>query len=307
MSPMLGQSIQTYLRKRTKLDTTITAPTEADWQNVMPRLAALMAKRETSDAIAIRLNREYETDIFTRAAVAKKRKQLNDMARIRVSSSRIDGPWAFAPLEPELRQLCESGLSYSAVAVELNRRHGTSFSKSAVLAKARRLSLPGRPSPLGQSIWTEAMSARVQELRVTLGQRCPDVAALMSTEFGMTITENMVKNRAQKLARKFVVQPPRSTLPPLTSLQAVPKSVSASLPTRISPKLLPTKPRIIPPIASNVVRLPVYGRVAPCCWPTNDRRPWLFCDKPSEPGKVYCRDHAKLAYIRVRDRREDAA
>ncbi len=123
----------------------------------------------------------------------------------------------------------------------------------------------------------------------------------------MTITENMVKDRAQRLARKFVVQPPRSTLPVLASLQPVAKPLTASLPTRVSPKLLPTRPRIIPAAVSNVVRLPVYGRVAPCCWPTNDRRPWLFCEKPSEPGKSYCRTHAKLAYIRIRDRREDAA
>ena len=32
-----------------------------------------------------------------------------------------------------------------------------------------------------------------------------------------------------------------------------------------------------------------------------------FCDDPSEPGKPYCSDHVKLAYVRVRDRRDDAA
>ncbi len=36
-------------------------------------------------------------------------------------------------------------------------------------------------------------------------------------------------------------------------------------------------------------------------------RSFRFCDEASEPGKPYCSDHVKLAYVKVRDRREDAA
>jgi len=52
-----------------------------------------------------------------------------------------------------------------------------------------------------------------------------------------------------------------------------------------------------------------YGRVVTCCWPLGEpgTRSFRFCDDPSEPGKPYCSDHVKLAYVRVRDRREDAA
>jgi GcrA cell cycle regulator len=52
-----------------------------------------------------------------------------------------------------------------------------------------------------------------------------------------------------------------------------------------------------------------YGRVITCCWPIGEpgTRSFKFCDSPSEPGKPYCGEHAKVAYVKVRDRREDAA
>jgi GcrA cell cycle regulator len=52
-----------------------------------------------------------------------------------------------------------------------------------------------------------------------------------------------------------------------------------------------------------------YGRVVTCCWPLGEpgARDFRFCDVPSEPGRPYCEDHVKVAYVKVRDRREDAA
>jgi GcrA cell cycle regulator len=49
--------------------------------------------------------------------------------------------------------------------------------------------------------------------------------------------------------------------------------------------------------------------VVTCCWPIGEpgTRSFRFCDDASEPGKPYCTEHAKLAYVKVRDRREDAA
>ena len=52
-----------------------------------------------------------------------------------------------------------------------------------------------------------------------------------------------------------------------------------------------------------------YGRMVTCCWPIGEpgTREFRFCDVPSEPGRPYCEDHVKVAYVKVRDRREDAA
>jgi GcrA cell cycle regulator len=51
-------------------------------------------------------------------------------------------------------------------------------------------------------------------------------------------------------------------------------------------------------------------RPAPsCCWPIGEpgTKSFRFCDDLSISGKPYCDQHAKLAYVRVRDRKEDAA
>ena len=53
----------------------------------------------------------------------------------------------------------------------------------------------------------------------------------------------------------------------------------------------------------------IGGRVTPCCWPIGEpgTRSFRFCDDDSMGGKPYCEQHAALAYVKVRDRREEAA
>jgi GcrA cell cycle regulator len=70
------------------------------------------------------------------------------------------------------------------------------------------------------------------------------------------------------------------------------------------------KPISVPPPVRVAPPAPrPYGRIVTCCWPLGEpgTRSFRFCDDASEPGKPYCADHAKLAYVKVRDRREDAA
>ena len=51
------------------------------------------------------------------------------------------------------------------------------------------------------------------------------------------------------------------------------------------------------------------GTYRACQFPIGDpRKPsFHFCNAASVPGKPYCADHCAIAYIQVRDRREDAA
>ena len=46
-----------------------------------------------------------------------------------------------------------------------------------------------------------------------------------------------------------------------------------------------------------------------CCWPIGEpgQREFRFCGFEAAPGKPYCAEHAAIAYVRVRDRRSDAA
>jgi GcrA cell cycle regulator len=97
------------------------------------------------------------------------------------------------------------------------------------------------------------------------------------------------------------------TLPPLksTTLGAIPGPAPARLPGLSAPRALQSSPRVAQaPLAPRP-----YGRVVTCCWPIGEPGTdnFRFCDAQSVPGKPYCEEHAQLAYVRIRDRRDDAA
>ena len=93
---------------------------------------------------------------------------------------------------------------------------------------------------------------------------------------------------------------PGPTLPPLASVRSQPIAPARTTPAAYQ---APPPPRLqaVPP--------PRYGRVITCCWPIGEpgTRSFRFCDCPSVPGKPYCEEHAARAYVKIRDRREDAA
>jgi GcrA cell cycle regulator len=69
------------------------------------------------------------------------------------------------------------------------------------------------------------------------------------------------------------------------------------------PAIKPPAPRRLAPVAAPVVR------VSACCWPIGEpgKPSFHFCDAVAVQGKPYCTEHAQLAYVKIRDRREDAA
>jgi GcrA cell cycle regulator len=140
-------------------------------------------------------------------------------------------------------------------------------SKNAVVGKAHRLDLPARPSPIR---------------RDGSGPATP-----------------------RRSAPRRVAGP---TLPPLSSTSPIAASGGGSTIFPHMPALAP-KPVHVPPHRVVAPPPPRYGRIVTCCWPLGDpgTESFRFCELASEPGKPYCSDHVKLAYVRVRDRREDAA
>lgn len=141
-------------------------------------------------------------------------------------------------------------------------------SKNAIVGKAHRLDLPARPSP---------------------------------------IRRDGGEGSAEKRAAPRRVEGP--TLPPLASSSAPVAAVA--LPAPVQPKIAPPRPVLVaPPRPQPAAPAPrPYGRIVTCCWPIGEpgTKSFHFCDDRSEPGKPYCEEHAKLAYVKVRDRREDAA
>ena len=43
-----------------------------------------------------------------------------------------------------------------------------------------------------------------------------------------------------------------------------------------------------------------------CCWPLGEpgKRDFHFCEATAAPGKPYCTEHAKIAYVKLDDRRD---
>ncbi len=99
------------------------------------------------------------------------------------------------------------------------------------------------------------------------------------------------------------------TLPPLPTMGATMEARPA--PRRVeAPRAAPRAETPIRVVATSTPRTGLAtGRTTECCWPLGDpgTRSFRFCDAPSEPGRPYCEAHAAQAYVRVRDRREEAA
>jgi GcrA cell cycle regulator len=154
---------------------------------------------------------------------------------------------------------------------EIGRRMG--ISKNAVVGKAHRLQLPARPSPIQRG---EPMPARR-----------PSAAARRAAA-----RPNGIPPQGEDLAGSGLAG---SGLPPRGQSEAR----SPAPPTQAAPAL-----RTVQPAAGRN-----STRSAPCCWPIGEPGSpgFRFCDEPAVAGKPYCEAHVQLAYVKVRDRREDAA
>ena len=132
------------------------------------------------------------------------------------------------------------------------------------------------------------------------------------------ITKNAVVGKAHRLSLparpspirrtpsdvRANVRAPRRPAPRRASdpMLAVVDSVSPAPPASGVPQ---TAPRFRPvPVAA---RPP--GRMAACCWPVGEpgKPEFHFCSESAVAGKPYCAEHASIAYVKVRERREDAA
>lgn len=86
------------------------------------------------------------------------------------------------------------------------------------------------------------------------------------------------------------------TLPVLPAMQAA---------VRATEPLAPQTPfRVVTPSPR-----PTHARLSACCWPLGEpgTPSFRFCGDNALSGKPYCGEHANIAYVKVRDRREDAA
>lgn len=105
--------------------------------------------------------------------------------------------------------------------------------------------------------------------------------------------------RPPSAGRKPTLPPLRVALPPTSS----PVAEAAPAPRREAPAAP------APSLAAPVLRPFPRGGVKACCWPIGEpgTEGFRFCTAEAMSPKPYCPEHAALAYVRVKDRREDAA
>ncbi|MGH7104390.1 MAG: GcrA family cell cycle regulator [Acetobacteraceae bacterium] len=173
----------------------------------------------------------------------------------------------------QLRGLWDEGRSTA----EIGRHIG--MSKNAVVGKAHRLNLPPRPSPIRRESGLQPAHPRTTAVR---GPTLPP----LGPPAGAVRTE---RNGAQPAPR------------PQTLLNIPPTPPDA--PAAVTHDAAPPSPLVA------AVGPAPRGREVACCWPLGDpgTRGFHFCGAAASAGKPYCAQHAQLAYVRVRDRREDAA
>ncbi len=150
---------------------------------------------------------------------------------------------------------------------EIGRRMGVS--KNAVVGKAHRLNLPARPSPIRR--------------------------------------DGAQGSAARPAAPRRVVGP---TLPPLATVQpAAPAPAAVAVAAEPAPQPVAATPRPQPVLRAVAPVAPGRHRSINCCWPIGEpgTKSFRFCDGDAMQGKPYCAEHAQIAYVKVRDRRDEAA
>jgi GcrA cell cycle regulator len=164
---------------------------------------------------------------------------------------------------------------------EIGRR--INVSKNAVVGKAHRLNLPARPSPIRRD--GASSSPRPPTPRRLVGPTLPPLSA------SLALPANLPPDPIRGIP-----------LPP------GPPHAAAAPAREVAPVMRGEPPAVARPAPVRPVMARAF-RPMPCCWPIGEpgTKDFHFCDAEAIPGKPYCVEHAQIAYVKVRDRREEAA
>lgn len=129
----------------------------------------------------------------------------------------------------------------------------------------------------------------------------------------MGISKNAVVGKAHRLNLPARPSPIRRETVGDAPRQAPARPVRSSGPMPRSTLPQPAA-AAMPPVATapqpTVVRhFPRFSSAKSCCWPIGEpgQPGFRFCTAAALTGKPYCTEHAAVAYVKARDRREDAA
>jgi GcrA cell cycle regulator len=131
----------------------------------------------------------------------------------------------------------------------------------------------------------------------------------------MGISKNAVVGKAHRLNLSARPSPIRREAPGVVQRQPV--AARPMRPAGAVPRTtLPQAPSPVPAQRATPAAPPVLVRHFPrmptaraCCWPIGEpgQPGFRFCSAEALSSKPYCGEHAAVAYVKARDRREDAA
>lgn len=182
----------------------------------------------------------------------------------------------------QLRVLWDLKLSTA----EIGRRMG--MSKNGIVGKAHRMGLAGRPCPIRLS-----GEPRKPRARRTAGPTLPPLASAAVPDWRIAARTAILPPAAPK-------QPSLKAAIGISDRHARRPDGGIGAPEMTLHSVVHNSPRVLEKRA---------GTAQTCCWPIGDpgTRAFRFCDDAAVTGRPYCRSHCEVAYVTVRDRREDAA
>ncbi|GAN68844.1 GcrA family cell cycle regulator [Acetobacter orleanensis] len=190
-----------------------------------------------------------------------------------------------------LKELWAEGLSTA----EIGRR--LSITKNAVVGKAHRLSLPPRPSPIRRSDKSKTVVAE------NPAQVPPAAVAPAAMEKApQPVAESVAETQPAPVTVAVMDAPPPKPAPQPKAEAKPAKPEKAPAAPRA-----PAKPKTA---LRNISDPETKKRRGPsCCWPIGDPGTpgFHFCGATPLPGKPYCAEHAQIAYVKLRDRRDNVA
>ncbi len=194
---------------------------------------------------------------------------------------------------------------------EIGRRLG--LSKNAVIGKAHRLDLPARPSPIRRPAERPAAAPRRRG-----GATALPAGTMLGAPTSAQGPHGPTLSRTPAQVPDARMEPPPAAAQPAAAQPAAAQPAAAQPPAAAAPQGEAARGEAArggarPPARLRSVEvsrpMPRSTRLVACCWPIGDpgTKDFHFCDAAAVTGKPYCAEHAQVAYVKVRDRREEAA